>query len=115
MLNAEISASFSAFFDGLVFAICCHLGDVPVAWKEDEEFARIAVIETGLLRGVIIMYHVGTVLAVGGTGVMVDDAKTLCSLHYILKIDVLVMTLAAALFQRLVPAFQGLATRASAY
>ena len=35
--------------DGLVFAICCHLGDVPVAWKEDEEFARIAVEETGLM------------------------------------------------------------------
>ena len=35
--------------DGLVFTICCHLGDVPVAWKEDEEFARIAVEETGLM------------------------------------------------------------------
>ena len=35
--------------DGLVSTICCHLGDVPVAWKEDEEFARIAVEETGLM------------------------------------------------------------------
>ena len=88
--------------DGLVFTICCHLGDVPISRKEDEEFARIAVVETGLLRVVIIMNHVGTVLAVGGAGVMVDDAKTLGSFYYKLKVDVLVMTLAAALFQRLV-------------
>ena len=88
--------------DGLVFTICCHLGDVPVAWKEDEEFARIAVVETGLLAVVIIMNYVWTVLAVGGAGVVVDHAKTLCALYYILKIDVLMMTLAAALFQRLV-------------
>ena len=75
---------------------------MPVAWKEDEEFARIAVVETGLLAVVIIMNYVWTVLAVGGAGVVVDHAKTLYALYYILKIDVLMMTLAAALFQRLV-------------
>lgn len=77
---------------------------MPVSREEDEEFAGGTVEETGLPAVVIIMNHVGTVLAVGGTGVMVDDAKTLCAFYYILKIDVLVMTLAAALFQRLVPA-----------
>ena len=52
--------------DGLVFAIICHLGDVPVSREEDEEFAGGTVEETGLLRGVIIMDNVGTILAVGG-------------------------------------------------
>ena len=67
---------------------------MPVSRKEDEEFAGGAVEETGLAAVVVIMDHVGTILAVGGAGVMVDDAKTLCALYHILKIDVLVMTLA---------------------
>lgn len=77
---------------------------MPVSREEDEEFAGGTVEETGLPAVVIIMNHVGTILAVGGAGVVVDQAKTLCALNHILKIDVLVMTLAAALFQRLVPA-----------
>ena len=48
---------------------------MPVAWKEDEEFARIAVVETGLLRVLIIMNHVGTILAVGSSTTGWNSAK----------------------------------------
>lgn len=75
---------------------------MPVSREEDEELAGGTVEETGLPAVVVVVDYVGTILAVGGTGVVVDHAKTLCALYYILKIDVLVMTLAAALFQRLV-------------
>lgn len=41
---------------------------MPIPRKKDEEFAEGAVEETGLAAVVIIMNHVGTILAVGGDG-----------------------------------------------
>lgn len=75
---------------------------MPIPREEDEELAGGTVEETGLPAVVVVVDYVGTILAVGGAGVVVDHAKTLGALNYILKIDVLVMTLAAALFQGLV-------------
>jgi hypothetical protein len=68
--------------DGLVFAIICHLGDVPVSREEDEELAGGTVEETGLPAVVIVVDYVGTILAVGGAGVVVDHAKTLGALNF---------------------------------
>lgn len=80
--------------DLLVVSVVFHFGYMPVAREENKEFIGITVIESCFLYLVIIVYHVWSVLAVGYTGVMVDDAKTLRSLYHILEIDVVVVTLA---------------------
>lgn len=72
---------------------------MPVTREENKEFIGITVIESCFLYLVIIVYHVWSVLAVGYTGVMVDNAKTLLSLYHILEIDVVVVTLAPSFCQ----------------
>lgn len=85
--------------DLLVVSVVFHFGYMPVAREENKEFIGITVIESCFLYLVIIVYHVWSVLAVGYTGVMVDDAKTLRSLYHILEIDVVVVTLAPSFCQ----------------
>lgn len=85
--------------DLLVVSVVFHFGYMPVAREENKEFIGIAVVESCFLYLVIIVYHVWSVLAVGRTGVMVDDAETLCSLYYILEIDVMIVALALSLCQ----------------
>lgn len=58
---------------------------MPVSREEDEELAGGTVEETGLPAVEVVVDYVGTILAVGGAGVVVDQAKTLCTLYYILK------------------------------
>ena len=85
--------------DLLFVSVVFHFGYMPVAREENKEFIGITVIESCFLYLVIIVYHVWSVFAVGHTGVMVDDAKTLCSLYHILEIDVVVVTLAPSFSQ----------------
>ena len=85
--------------DLLFVSVVFHFGYMPVAREENKEFIGITVIESCFLYLVIIVYHVWSVFAVGYTGVMVDDAKTLRSLYHILEIDVVVVTLAPSFCQ----------------
>ena len=86
----------------MIVGIVGYLGNVPVTREEDEEFIRSAVVELGTALLVVVMNDIRTVLAVGRTGIVVDDAETLHALDDILEINVMVVAFRTALFQRVV-------------
>lgn len=88
--------------DVLVFCVICHFGDVPVTREEDEELVGSAVVESRAVLLVVVVDDVGAVLAVRGTGEVVDDAKSLHALYYILEVDVVVVAFRLTLVERLV-------------
>lgn len=70
---------------------------MPVVGEEQEEGIGRGVVEDGFGQVIVVVHHVGLVLAVGLGTVVLDDAETLGAAHHILEIDVMVMALAAAL------------------
>ncbi len=90
--------------DVLVVGVIGHLGDVPVAGEEDEKLVGSAVVEPSAALLVVVVNHVGAVLAVGCAGVVVDDPETLHAPHHVLEVDVVVVALGHPLLQRLVAA-----------
>ena len=86
----------------MVVSVIRYLGNVPVAREEDEELAWSAVVEASAALVVVVVDDIRAILAVGLAGIVVDDTKTLCAFHHILEVDVMVMALAASLFERLV-------------
>ena len=86
----------------MIVGIIGYFGDVPVAREKDEKFIWSAVVELGTALLVVVMNDIRTVLAVGRTGIVVDDAETLHALDDILEINVMVVAFRTALFQRII-------------
>ena len=86
----------------MIVSIIGYLGDVPVAREKDEEFIWSTVVELGTALLVIVVNDIRTVLAVGCTGIVVDDAETLHALDDILEINMMVVAFRTALLQRIV-------------
>ena len=88
--------------NSLVIGVVVDLGDVPISWEEYEELIGSAVVKASASLVVIVMNHVGTILAIRFACILVDDAETLYTLYYILEVDMLIVALGGALLQRLV-------------
>ena len=86
----------------MIVGIVGYLGNVPVTREEDEKFIWSAVVELGTAFLIVVVNDIRVVLAVGRTGIVVDDAKTLHALDDILEINVMVVAFRTALFQWIV-------------
>ena len=86
--------------DVLVIQFRGHFCYVPVAWEENEKLVGCAIIKPCFFHVVVIVYDIGLVFAIRFAGVVVDDAKSLGTLHHILEIDVVMVALAIPFFER---------------
>ena len=88
--------------DILVIAVICHFRNMPVAREEDEELVGRAVVKTSARLVIVVVNHVGTILAVRLAGKVVDDAETFHALYHILEVYVMVVAFTASLLQGIV-------------